>query len=224
MKEFGQLHDKYLEWLDEQQSPFSTEVWFGEYEGYEIRKIPPRRWRWLKANCDKWNGILQEIEDRYEVWKEKHPRRACASRAKPVIVNPVGEKLGRADDWPPSDNDMSYESDDGFVVDSSDEDGDYDPEGSYEPVAETEDEDMLGNDGSEEKPRSPTGSDIESNYSLPSLNEVIQSARVKKGTGSRLRTMPEVNQLSGSDDGHDGSECSSDSDVIIRNRQHLRRK
>ncbi|KAI1878989.1 hypothetical protein JX265_003166 [Neoarthrinium moseri] len=102
---FRELHTKYLDRRYETQCCLSTIVWFGEYKGHEIRKLPRGRWRWLLNNCDKWRRSLQDILRRHS-----------------ALLDPVGKRLGPQDDGIASDNDESYNSDGGFVVKTDEED------------------------------------------------------------------------------------------------------
>lgn len=110
------------------KSPGSIPIWFGEDKGREFRTIydsQPRKWGKLLKIC-RWAPILKAIAREYEEWKlSRPPRKQAASRNKPVIVNPVGERLGPADDGVASD-DESYISDGGFVVQDEDESSDED--------------------------------------------------------------------------------------------------
>ena len=121
----------------------STIIWFGKFKGHEMRVAHrgPGRWRWLLNNCDKWGDDLLDIERRYRLWQERHPKKKHGSRAAANIVHPMGAKLGLRDDELPSDYADDYSSDDGFVVKSSDED-----EEEEEDQQEPSDEDDLDND------------------------------------------------------------------------------
>ncbi|KAI0840095.1 hypothetical protein F5Y06DRAFT_248068 [Hypoxylon sp. FL0890] len=177
---FRQLHDEYMSWLDERRSPLSTTVWFGKYKGHEMRVLytRPRRWRWLIKNCGHWAPALRNIEARFRVYRRKHPRRRPVSRAPAMVVNPTGESLGLRDDRVASDNDESYDSDDGFVVRSDEEiEEDYyaDDLDDLFSDEEEQDEEMVDIPSSEEEVDADVSDD-----SLPSLNEIVQSSPAKK--------------------------------------------
>ncbi|KAF7913749.1 uncharacterized protein EAF01_000155 [Botrytis porri] len=128
IRKFKELKDRYDSWLVAKKmrtskSPGSIPIWFGEDKGSEFRTIyksKPRKWRWLLKNS-RWAPILKAIAREFDEWLlKKPPRNQPASRNRPVIVNPVGERLGPGDDEVAS-NDESYITDDGFVDESSDE-------------------------------------------------------------------------------------------------------
>ncbi|KAI0133034.1 hypothetical protein F4776DRAFT_137323 [Hypoxylon sp. NC0597] len=180
---FRELHDEYMNWLDERRSPLSTIVWFGKYKGHELRVLytRPRRWSWLIRNCTHWAPALKSIAERYRAYKQKHPRKPPISRGRPIIANPTGESLGPMDDRLASDNDESYDSDDGFVA-RSDEEIEED-EGNQSDL-----DDLLTSDEEEQDeetvcipPRQFVQVDADnSDDSLPSLNEIVQSSPAKR--------------------------------------------
>ncbi|KAI1415157.1 hypothetical protein F5Y13DRAFT_156753 [Hypoxylon sp. FL1857] len=164
--------------LDERKSPLSTTVWFGKYKGHELRVLytRPERWRWLLRNCRHWAPALRNIEERYRAYRRKHPRRVPASRAPAMIVNPTGERLGPHDDRPASDNDESYDSDDGFVVRSDEE---------IEESEASDLDDLFSDEEDEEEetvhvPSDQDGVGADSDDSLPSLSEIVKSSPTKK--------------------------------------------
>ncbi|KAI2473862.1 hypothetical protein F4781DRAFT_427098 [Annulohypoxylon bovei var. microspora] len=189
LQEFRQLHDEYTSWLDERQSPLSTKVWFGKHKGHELRILytRPRRWRWLVKNTV-WGPELDGIGRRYLAYKAKHPRRLPVSRARPVILNPVGERLGPADDRAASDNDEDYDTDDGFIV-NSDEEMEYSDSDEGDSYEDEEDEDGeyftdSDNSGTIEDEEMvevlSNHGDSDSSSSLPSLAEIVRRSASKK--------------------------------------------
>ncbi|KAH9890891.1 hypothetical protein F4778DRAFT_785294 [Xylariomycetidae sp. FL2044] len=118
---FGDVHARYLDWLDERRSPYSERVWFGKWEDHEVRIILDKTWRrrWYLSEC-KWRRALKEIDRRYVAWRKKHPRKRHAARTPSLRLNPVGEKLRPRDDCPASDQDEDYEYDDFVVPDDDD--------------------------------------------------------------------------------------------------------
>ncbi|KAI1215039.1 uncharacterized protein F4807DRAFT_18510 [Annulohypoxylon truncatum] len=191
---FRDLHDQYTAWLDEKYSPLSTKVWFGQHRGHELRVIynSPRRWNWLVHNTV-WGPELAGIEERYLSWKARQqPRRRPVARARPVIENPVGSRLGPADDRVASDNDEPYDSDGGFVVsDDEMEDSDWD-EDEWKDDEDDEDVEyfMDGEESDtetatlhdEEMAEAPSIHDVDSDStgSLPSLDEIVRRSATKK--------------------------------------------
>jgi len=122
--DFKIIHDRFVEKLDEKQSPMSTIIWFGKYKGHEIRQHynASRRWEWFVAKNIVWKPDLEEIEARFEKWLEKRPaRKTHTSRSAPNIINPRGKLLGRwdDDDDPPPTNE-SYQRD-SFCVSEDEE-------------------------------------------------------------------------------------------------------
>lgn len=207
-REFREIHDLYTAWLDERRSPLSTKVWFGKHQGHEIRVLynAPRRWRWLVRNTV-WGPELASIEQRFTAWRAKHPRRNPAPRARPVILNPVGEKLGLYDDRAASDNDEPYNTDGGFIVsdgemedsdwDEEDEDVDFtDREKSDDETTTLQDEDEEQTEQQhEEIARTPSirGVDSDSDDSLPSVAEIVRRSATKKTPQLKQRFQPYPN-------------------------------
>lgn len=175
---FKILHDAYCRWLDERQDPFSTKVWFGISKGLEIRVLytRSRRWTWL-VNNTVWGPELKDLERRHRAYR----RRALTRQARPVIMNPVGMRLGWRDDLPALDNDEDYDPDDGFVMQSDDE-IEYDDgyEGPEEPLSSEEEETGEAIKDNISANRSQDHDDPEANdsdSSLPSLDEIIRSVK-----------------------------------------------
>ncbi|KAI0897841.1 hypothetical protein F4806DRAFT_507621 [Annulohypoxylon nitens] len=208
-REFREIHDLYTAWLDERRSPLSTKVWFGKHQGHEIRVLynAPRRWRWLVRNTV-WGPELASIEQRFTAWRAKHPRRNPAPRARPVILNPVGEKLGLYDDRAASDNDEPYDTDGGFIVsDGEMEDSDWDEEEeeveiftdgekSDDETTTLQDEDEEQNEQQhEEIARTPSIRDVDSDSddSLPSVAEIVRRSATKKTPQLKQRFQPYPN-------------------------------
>ncbi|PQE06120.1 hypothetical protein CJF30_00005056 [Rutstroemia sp. NJR-2017a BBW] len=158
IRKFKELSDKYNSWLEEKhgrkKSPGSITIWFGQDKGREFRTIyrsQPRKWRWLIKEHRVWRPRLLAIAAQYEEYLATHRRKQPSHRSRPIIVNPVGERLGRMDDEPPSDG-GDYESDDGFVVaDSDDLNDDHDNEDEDEDFAPESD-----TGGEEAAPTTPT--------------------------------------------------------------------
>ncbi|KAI0885139.1 uncharacterized protein GGS22DRAFT_139460 [Annulohypoxylon maeteangense] len=193
LREFRDVHDRYTAWLDETRSPLSTEVWFGQHRGHELRVLyaAPRKWNWLVKNTV-WGPELVGIEKRFIAWRARHPKKQPASRARPVILNPVGRRLGPADDRVASDNDESYDSDDGFVVsDNEMDDSDWD-EDEWKDDEDSEDVEYftdgeVSNDETatlqdEEMAEAPSDRDFDSDssISLPSVAEIARRSAAKK--------------------------------------------
>ncbi|KAI1462301.1 hypothetical protein F4805DRAFT_410111 [Annulohypoxylon moriforme] len=211
LQEYRQLHDLYTASLDEKQSPLSTKVWFGQHRGHELRTLynAPRRWNWLVQNTV-WGPELRGIQKRWLAWKAKHPRRPPVSRARPVIQNPVGSRLGPRDDGVASDIDEPYDTDDGFIVsdgdmgesdldwdedewldDEDDEDVEYftDGEKSGDDTATLEDEEMIrtpSNHGGHGGHDGHDG-DSDSSVSLPSVAEIVRRSATKNQSSPRLK-------------------------------------
>ncbi|OTA61258.1 hypothetical protein K449DRAFT_465959 [Hypoxylon sp. EC38] len=220
---FREVHEEYMSWLDERQSPLSTTIWFGKYVGYEIRVLytTPRRWRWLIRNCTHWAPALKNIAERYRVYRLKHPRERPIYKDRLIIANLTGKSLGPIDDGLDSDNDESYDLDDDFVVRSDEgieyDEGDQSDPGDLPIEEEEQDEEMV---------QIPSGQfDINadnSEDSLPSLGEIIQSSPAKK-TPNKSKHGPEpyfmrrsrlhaTSPLTGSSPSHPQVLSSSDDD------------
>ncbi|KAI0026250.1 hypothetical protein F4780DRAFT_17792 [Xylariomycetidae sp. FL0641] len=230
---YREVHDEYLAWLDQRRSPLSDRVWFGQDKGHELRVLygQPRKWRWLLQNCTKWSKVLRDIERRYLQYRaSRPPRRTGGPRAPRVVVNPVGERLGPRDDYPSSDNYYEdYDSDDGFVVRTEDEDsedyetgGDSDETDDLDPDAlrdaqddETESQATATADEADEAedneagadpatPRAGRGSSYDSDASLPSLDDAIfysaaSRKTIRSAPGAKRQRWPSAGSETGAD-------------------------
>ncbi|KAK7745230.1 hypothetical protein SLS62_009859 [Diatrype stigma] len=76
---FRELYTRYLDWLDERRNPLFTQIWFGEFTGFEIWYfyVSQIRWRWLFDRCGEWRDDLIDIQRRYVAWEAKHPEKCC---------------------------------------------------------------------------------------------------------------------------------------------------
>ncbi|TGO32763.1 hypothetical protein BHYA_0290g00020 [Botrytis hyacinthi] len=187
-----ELYDRHNSWLVAKgmrtwKSPGSIPIWFGKDKGSEFRKIyksQPQKWSWLLENT-RWAPILKAIAREFDEWLLKNPpRQQSASRNRPVIVNPVGERLGPDDDGVASD-DGSYISDGSFVVpdedESSDEDGSSDERETGESETDEEvDESTTTEDCEVDKNKSPNLDGSESDTleeALPGTPSVPRSSK-----------------------------------------------
>lgn len=187
-----------------------------------------RRWRWLVQNCGKWGPALREIELRYRKWKEKQTPKSQTGRAVPIIANPVGEKLGLRDDEPPSDT-GSYESDDGFIVRSGEDENESEVEHNFLSSGEEEDitEDFESNEVQidEEIPSlSENDHDGSSSLSLPSLSNLSKPKKFKKISSrkSRLASRKYAKVSSNELTVHADSESDPNSSPLPRRRRLVR--
>ncbi|KAF7958529.1 hypothetical protein EAE96_002071 [Botrytis aclada] len=186
------LYDRHNSWLVAKgirtwKSPGSIPIWFGEDEGKEFRTIyksKPQKWRWLLENTD-WAPILKAIAREYDAWLLKNPsRQKSASQSRPVIVNPVGERLGPRDDGVAFDDEF-YISDDGFVVLDEDESSDEDETGGLETDEEV-DESTTTEDCEVDKNTSPNLDSSESDMLEELLLETASVSRSSKRKTSEL--------------------------------------
>ncbi|TGO45409.1 hypothetical protein BOTNAR_0672g00040 [Botryotinia narcissicola] len=222
IRKFKELKYTYDSWLIAKKmrtskSPGSIPIWFGKDKGREFRKLydsQHRVWRKLLRIC-RWASILKAIAREYEEWKlSKPPRKQAASRNKPVIVNPVGERLGPADDGVASD-DESYISDGGFVVQDEDESSDADESSDEDEIRELEyDEDF---EETEEVDESTTTVDCEVNKNTSPNLDSSESDTLEEalpGTPSVLRSSKRK-PLEISDDFASLSDSGEESEAIV---------
>ncbi|PQE03537.1 hypothetical protein CJF31_00010110 [Rutstroemia sp. NJR-2017a BVV2] len=213
IRKFKELSDKYNSWLEEKhgrkKSPGSITIWFGQDKGREFRTIyrsQPRKWRWLIKEHRLWRPRLLAIAAQYEEYLASHRRKQPSYRSRPIIVNPVGERLGRMDDEPASDG-GDYESDDGFVVadsedlnndhDNEDEDEDFVPEadtGGEEAAPTTPSPDRSLERASPQFQRPVSNSSDSDDASLPELDAILQntpkpSSALRSGSARRPRKL-----------------------------------
>ncbi|KAF7939375.1 uncharacterized protein EAE97_007455 [Botrytis byssoidea] len=222
IRKFKELKDTYdsrliLKKMRTSKSPGSIPIWFGEDKGREFRKIydsQPRQWRKRLKIC-RWAPILKAIAREYEECKlSRPPRKQAASRNKPVIVNPVGERLGPADDGVASD-DESYISDGGFVVQDEDESSDADESSDEDETRELDYDEEF--EETEEVDESTTTVDCEVNKNTsPDLDssESDTSEEVLPGTPSVSRSSKRK-PLEISDDFASLSDSGEESEAIV---------
>ncbi|OTB07847.1 hypothetical protein M426DRAFT_267080 [Hypoxylon sp. CI-4A] len=95
-RDFGELHEEYLDWLCERQDPMSIKMWFDRrYQGGPGSKGStvgdlfqnPRDWNWYMDRDEDviWRPILVEILARYVVYQAEHRGGD--------LVQPTGETL-----------------------------------------------------------------------------------------------------------------------------------
>ncbi|OTB07846.1 hypothetical protein M426DRAFT_8443 [Hypoxylon sp. CI-4A] len=218
MAAFVELNERWMNWLDEDQnkSPLSTIVWFGKYQGHDVRLLYSRErlWAWYTSTDCYWAPELRDIGRRYLVWRKRHPRRRTFRRTPSKHQNRVGQKLGPWNDGAASDNDEDYDTDGGFVEMDGNETGEDEDCDELEEEPTDDEESEVYDDGEEastdsedvtmlDAPESPntstpndaTATNDDSDDSLPSVNELIARARTtpRSQKTPRARAGPTTN-------------------------------
>ncbi|KUJ08040.1 uncharacterized protein LY89DRAFT_725372 [Mollisia scopiformis] len=134
LRKFDALHHAYNTWRDAKESPLTEKVWFGEYPLKRVIWRQKAKWefRLEHANEENVRGMV-EIKERYLRWRVLQQPRIEPTSTSRVTLNKMGRILGPIDDVPPSDDDK-YDSD--FV----DKDSEPDPDSSFRPNSEEEDQ------------------------------------------------------------------------------------